>query len=54
MAKDFGSSEDCVNDEEIFYVLVWVADVEVRKVVGAEAIVVQIRCQLASMIENHT
>jgi hypothetical protein len=71
MAKDFGSSEGYVNDEEFFFrgkkkrgartlvfrerisVLVWVAGVEVRKVSGVEAIVVQIRWQLAPLIEIH-
>ena len=76
MAKDFGSSEGCVKDEEIFFrgkqtaeheykyfgnaflclTLGWVECVSVRKVAGAgvEAIVVQIRWQLAPMIENHS
>ena len=35
-------------------VLVWVAGVDSRKVAGVRAIVVQIRWQLAPMIENHS
>ena len=72
MAKDFGSSEGYVNDEDIFFggrkkggarilvfrerisVLIWVAGVGIEKVAGVEAIVVQIRWQLAPMIENHS
>ena len=35
-------------------VLIWVAGVGIEKVAGVEAIVVQIRWQLAPMIENHS